>query len=137
MTELNYTIKTYRNGSTSYSSPQFFLLSKGLNSGRPMSKPCPNCYVITTETEEQRNTLFYLCLSLQLGKFFNKNLVGSVIPFIRIDDVREVLDTALQNYKKDNWELKVQKLMNIISYENNLKQQLKTIGQLKIAILRT
>ncbi|HCE54389.1 MAG TPA: hypothetical protein DER05_05020 [Lutibacter sp.] len=102
-----------------------------------MKEPCPNCFTITTKTEEQRNTLFYLCLSLQLGKFFNKNLVGSVIPFIRIDDVREVLDTALQNYEKNNWELKVQKLMKITTYENNLKDQLKTIAQLKIALLRS
>jgi len=136
MNDLNYYIKTHKPERV-YNTPHFYILNKGLNSGRPMNEPCPNCFTITTETKEQRNTLFYLCLSLQPGKFFNKYLVGSVIPFIRIDDVREVLDTALQNYEKDNWELKAQKLMKITIYENNLRQQLKTIAQLKLALLRT
>lgn len=102
-----------------------------------MNEPCPNCFVVTTATEEQRNTLFYLCLLLQSGMYFNYYLVGSVIPFIRIDDTRKVLNTALLNYEIDNWELKIQKLMNITKYENNLKNQLNTIKQLKLALLRT
>ena len=136
MTEHSYQIKTY-NENKEYNQPHYFLLNKGLNSGRPMNEPCPNCYVITTETEERRNTLFYLCLSLHSGKFFNKFLVGSVIPFIRIGDTRKVLNTALQNYEKDQWELKVQKLVKIVEYEENLKYQLTVVAQLKLALLRT
>jgi len=137
MTELNYTIKTYRNGSTSYSSPHFFLLNKGLNSGRPMNVPCPNCFVISTETEEMRESLFYLSLGLKEGRYFKYYLKGSVILFITIDDTRKVLNTAIRNYEQQQWELKVQKLKHITKFEENLKNQLKTIAQLKLALLKT
>lgn len=136
MTALKYEIKTHRLERT-YNKPHFYLLNKGLNSGRPMNKPCPNCFVVTTESEEQRESLFYLCLSLQTGRYFNYYIKGSVIPFITIDDTRKVLNTASQNYLNDHWQLKVSKLMKITQYEENLKNQLKTIAQLKLAILRT
>ena len=135
MTELLYQIKTH-NGST-YSKPHFFIQNKGLNSGRALHNPIPNCFVVTTETIEQRELLFYLCFSLQIGRFFSFYIKGSVIPFITIDDARKVLNRALINYKKDQWQSKVEKLKKITDYESNLKLQLKTISDLKIAILRS
>ncbi|MFB9270559.1 MULTISPECIES: DUF6943 family protein [Flavobacteriaceae] len=58
------------------------------------------------------------------------------MPFITIDDTRKVLNTALLNYKKDHWQSKVEKLLKITAYEENLKQQINTIRQLKLALLR-
>ncbi len=133
---LNYTMKSHKIGKT-YQQPHFYIQNKGLNSGRALIDPIPNCFVVTTETEEQRNTLFYLCFSLQIGRYFSYYIKGSVIPFITIDDARKVLNTALLNYKKDQWQSKVEKLKKITVYEENLKQQITTIGQLKLAILRT
>ncbi|OAD46018.1 DUF6943 family protein [Polaribacter atrinae] len=132
----NYEIKTHKIGRT-YSKPHFYILNKGLNSGKPMNEPCPNCFIVLIETNEQRESLYYLCLSLQIGQYFNYYIKGSVIPFITIGDTRKVLDTALQNYKEDNWQSRVEKLKKITTYEENLKQQIKTIGQLKLALLRT
>jgi len=129
-------MKTNKAGKT-YNQPHFFIQNKGLHSGRALNNPIPNCFVVTTETDEQRESLFYLCLSLKEGRYFNYYIKGSVIPFITIDDTRKVLNTAIRNYEQQQWELKVQKLIKITTYEENLKQQLKTIGQLKIAILRT
>lgn len=136
MTVLKYEIKTHRLGRI-YNKPHFYILNKGLNSGRPMNDPCPNCFVVTTESEEQRESLFYLCQSLHIGRYFNYYIKGSVIPFITINDTRKVLNTALQNYVHQQWQLKVSKLMKITAYENNLKDQLNTIAQLKLALLRT
>lgn len=136
MTELNYEIKTHRLERT-YNLPHFFILNKGLNSGRPMNEPCANCFVVTTETDEQREALYYQCFSIQIGRYFSCYIKGSVIPFITIDDARKVLNIALQNYKKDQWQSKVEKLKKITAYESNLKLQLKTISDLKIAILRS
>ncbi|WP_298288120.1 hypothetical protein [uncultured Lutibacter sp.] len=129
-------MKSHKIGKT-YQQPHFYIQNKGLNSGRALIDPIPNCFVVTTETEEQRNTLFYLCFSLQIGRYFSYYIKGSVIPFITIDDARKVLNTALLNYKKDQWQSKVEKLKKITVYEENLKQQITTIGQLKLAILRT
>jgi len=150
-----YEIKTHRSGRT-YNTPHFFILNrterkeialwtilvKGpasafANSGKPMEQPCPNCFVITTNCSEQRESLFYLCLSLKIGKYFSYYLKGSVIPFICITDTRAVLKNALQNYKQQQWESKIEKLKKITAFEENLKQQLSTIAKLKIALLRS
>ena len=136
MNEISYQIKTHKLN-REYNQPHYFLLSKGLNSGRPMDKPCPNCFVVTTETEEMRESLFYLSLSLKEGRYFSYYLRGSVILFITIDDTRKVLNTAIRNYEQQQWELKVQKLKQITKFEENLKNQLTVVAQLKLALLRT
>jgi len=132
----NFEIKTHQPGRT-YNAPHFFILSKGLNSGKPMRKPCPNCFVITTTNEDQIQTLFYLCLSLKIGQYFSYYLKGSVIPFICISDAKKVINEALQNNQQQQWSIKVEKLKKINAFEENLKQQLSAIKQLKIALLRS
>ena len=135
MTKISYTMKSHKNERT-YNQPHFFVQNKGLNSGRALNIPIRNCFVVTTETEEQKEALFYLCFSLQIGRYFNYYIKGSVIPFITIDDTLKVLNSALQNYEKDNWESKIERLIKVTAYEENLKKQLTTIGQLKLALLR-
>jgi hypothetical protein len=131
-----FEIKTHRSGRT-YNTPHFFILNKGLNSGKPMKEPCPNCFVITTHSEETRETLYYLCLYLKIGRFFVNYLKGSVIPFICISDAKKVINTALQNNQEQQWQIKVEKLKKINAFEENLKKQLKKISELKIAILKS
>ena len=131
-----FEIKTHRSGRT-YTKPHFFILSKGLNSGRPMNQPCPNCFVITTGSKQTRESLFYLCQSLKIGKYFQYYLKGSVIPFICISDAKKVINTALQNNQEQQWQIKVEKLKKINAFEENLQQQLAAIKQLKIALLRS
>jgi hypothetical protein len=110
-----YEIKTHRIGRT-YNSPHFFILSKGLNSGKPLNQPCPNCFVLIAQSENQRERLFYVCLSLKVGKYFSYYLKGSVIPFICISDAKKVINTALQNNQKLQWNIKVEKLkMDIVT----------------------
>lgn len=135
MDDINYKIKTYRIGNES-SFPRFYILNKGLNSGRPMKAPCPNCFAVTTETAEDRDRLFYLCLSLQEGQYFKQYLVGSVIPFLRIKDAKTVIVKTLNTYELDQWQQRVEKLKKINNYEENLMQQLITIKKLKLALLR-
>jgi hypothetical protein len=132
----NFEIKTHQPGRM-YNTPHFFILSKGLNSGRPMDKPCPNCFVITTAGEPSRESLYYLCLLLKTGQYFSYYLKGSVIPFICISDAKKVITQALQNNQEQQWTIKVEKLKKINAFEENLKQQLATIKQLKIALLRS
>ena len=131
-----YEIKTHRIGRT-YTTPHFFILNKGLNSGKPMDQPCPNCFVITANSKNQRESLFYLCLSLKIGKYFSYYLKGSVIPFICITDTKTVINKALENNQEQQWKIKVEKLKKINAFEANLKQQLSAISQLKIVLLRS
>jgi len=130
----NFEIKTHQNGRI-YNKPHFFILNKGLNSGKPLEHPCPNCFVITTISEDTRESLYYLCLSLKIGRYFGYYLKGSVIPFICISDAKKVIQTAIQNYELKKWGLKVEKLKKINQFEENLKMQLQTIRKLKIALL--
>ena len=131
-----YEIRTHRIGRV-YNSPHFFILNKGLNSGKPLELPCPNCFVITTASKETRESLYYLCLSLKIGKYFAYYLKGSVIPFICITDTKAVFKNALQNYEQQQWKSKVEKLKKITAFEENLKLQLNAISKLKIALLRS
>lgn len=131
-----FEIKTHQIGRT-YTAPHFFILNKGLNSGKPLDEPCPNCFVVIATTKTQRESLYYLCLSLKVGQFFAYYLKGSVIPFIGISDAKKVINTALQNYEEQQWQMKVEKLKKITAFEENLKQQLSTISKLKIALLRS
>lgn len=132
----NFEIKTHQPGRT-YKTPHFFILNKGLNSGKPLAKPCPNCFVVTTTTKAKRESLFCLCLTLKVGQYFSYYLKGSVIPFIGILDAKKVINTALQNYEAQQWQMKVEKLKKITAFEENLQQQLATILKLKIALLRS
>lgn len=59
-----------------------------------MKKPCPNCFVLTTQNDEAPQTLFYLCLTLKIGQYFAYYLKGSVIPFITINDCSKVLKST-------------------------------------------
>ena len=101
-----------------------------------MPEPCPNCFVVTTSSEDLRESLFYLCLALKAGKYFSYYLKGSVIPFISIMDARTVIKNALQNKEQQAWDKKILKLQKIEAFETNLKLQLKAISDLKIALLR-
>lgn len=135
MIATHYSIKTHKVGN-SYKLPHFFILNKGLNSGKPLKKPCPNCFVVIVNSEEERDRLYYLCFSLHIGKYFSFYLVGSVIPFIRINDAKAVILQALINYENNQWNKRINQLKKVIIYEQNLKQQLHTIEKLKVALLK-
>jgi len=134
----NFEIKTHRSG-RNYSKPHFFILNKGLNSGKPMRNPCPNCFVITAPTEEAKQTLFYVCLSLKIGQYFAYCLKGSVIPFITKNDCLKVIKTAYFDNIKDDKLL--QKHISTISFitqkEDTLLKNLEAIKQLKVAFIRS
>lgn len=135
---LNFEIKTHQSGRT-YSKPHFFILNKGLNSGKPMHKPCPNCFVITAATEEQIQTLFYMSLSLKIGRFFEHYLKGSVIPFITINDCSKVLKNACIDNENNTDALQkhIQILNQIQEREEILKQNLEAVKKLKVAFIRS
>ena len=88
-----FELKTHQIGRT-YSQPHFFILNKGQNSGKPLINPCPNCFVVSTSTEEEKQTLYHLSMMLQIGGFYAYYLKGSVIPFISIDDCRNTLKNS-------------------------------------------
>ncbi len=87
---LTITIKTHRRGCT-YAQPHFFILNKGMNSGKPLSKPCPNCFVCLAKEEAEKEFYYWLSFSLWRSNSFHPFLRGSVISFIILDDVMQAL----------------------------------------------
>ena len=132
-----FELKTHKSGRT-YSNPHFFILNKGLNSGKPLSNPCPNCFVVTTSTEELKNTLFHLSMMLQIGGFYAYYLKGSVIPFISIDSCRNTLKKGLKS--SGNITNPIQKHIKAVEVISKKEKELQNIidkmAVLKVAYIR-
>jgi hypothetical protein len=130
-----FNLKSYRPG-TPEQEGSFYILSKGLNSGKPMNQPCPNCFVCTFPNQESRNKAYWLMYFLWQTKAFHIHLKGSVIPFIRIKDVEHEL--------KQNWtKQKDRKLDHSLTLLNQIEQQrlrhqaiVATLNEMKLAVLQ-
>lgn len=131
-----FQIKTYRNG-TSISKPHFFILSKGKNAGKPLEIPCPNCFVLVTDSEESRNFYFWLAFGLWQSLGFTPYLTGSAIPFLRIGDLKIVLLAGQQKAMKDRRKyLKSLALLQDFDQKSKiLEKQTELIKQIKKAIM--
>ena len=119
-------------------SNQFYVLSKGLNSGKPLEKPCPNCFVITVKNDEEKEFLFWLCWGLWQSKKFHHLHTGSVIPFIRLHEfkafIKEQAATAFA--EKEQYNKNVKALQQLEALEKNYKQNLLLIMDAKRAIFQ-
>jgi hypothetical protein len=122
-----FEIKTHQRGKT-YSKHHFFILNKGLNSGKPMTAPCANCFVVSTETIEQKEALFHLSMMLLESKCYRIYLKGTVIPFIYVEDVKKLLKNNTKylnegDFKSKLETLKKQKHWNSCSKTNSRPQR--------------
>ncbi|MBU3823121.1 hypothetical protein KO566_13745 [Flavobacteriaceae bacterium XHP0103] len=133
-----FELKTHQIGRT-YSQPHFFILNKGQNSGKPLINPCPNCFVVTAPTEEEKNTLYHLSMMLQIGGFYAYYLKGSVIPFISIDDCRNTLKDGYTSLLNESKEL--QKHISIVSAisrkEAELQKVISKMADLKVSYIQS
>jgi hypothetical protein len=90
---LCFSFKTHRPG-IEYSGVHFFVLNKGLNSGKPLEEPCPNCYVCECSTIKDKEALYWICFALWQSYQFKQHLIGSVILFIRKKDMFNLVRDA-------------------------------------------
>ena len=84
----NFIIKTHRIGSI-YKEPHFFILNKGMNSGKPQKTAFTNSFVIIFEKSEDCESLFFIAYSLWQTRYWHPFLVRSVIPFLRLPDFKK------------------------------------------------
>lgn len=75
----------------------FYIQAKGLHSGRPLTDPIPNSFAVFTELPYLKELVY----ALYTAKKFEYFIYGSVVPFIRIGDVKTLLDESLQGYTTD------------------------------------
>ena len=115
----------------------FFVLCKGANAGKPALTAWQNSFAVICSNKEYFDFYFWLMYALfQSGKF-KIRLRGSVIPFININDVRDLLrDVAPAIH--DDWsrfrEL-ITALDNLSKLKSTLVQQIKASENLQKYLL--
>jgi hypothetical protein len=132
----NFIVKTHRKD-TLYNKPHLFILNKGLNSGKPSKEPFTNSFVVIFQNEEDCESIFWITYSLWQSKFWHRNLVGSVIPFLRIRDfisefsskVNELL-LDFEQHQKD-----VEALRLLEAKADQFSQNLNLINDMRRIIL--
>ncbi len=82
-----FEIITHQTGKKYYK-PTIFILSKGINSGKPMKQATANCFAIIVKTDREAEDLYHVALALWQTKFWHQFLIGSVILFLRITDFK-------------------------------------------------
>jgi hypothetical protein len=127
-------IKTHKMKNT-HAENHFFILSKGLNAGKPLEKPCPNCFVLFTKSEEEKNRLYWLCFGLWQGNFFRSFLTGSVTPFIRLDDLKTVINEAISKVDLNEFEKSMSVMNDLQKHQENIFKQLELIRHAKKSLM--
>lgn len=128
-------IKTYK-GKHIFQ-PHFFILNKGNNCGKPLTAACANCFICSCNTEEEKQFYYWLCFALwQTGKF-EPYLVGSVINFIHIRNVKAIVNEAAikANTNAEQYQKALDLLVEINKREKLLQSQFKIISEAKKVIL--
>jgi hypothetical protein len=127
-----FSLKSHRLGVV-YSMPHFFILNKGNNSGKPLLAPCPNCFVIQFQCEEEKEQIYWLSYSLWQSKAFYPLLRGSIIPFVVLRDVKSCLLDGLNRVDENpaQFEKAVAALRSLEAMEKQYKQNLLLIANAK------
>lgn len=128
----NFKLITYRSEAV-YNTPHFFVLNRGNNSGKPLKKPCPNCFVLICNTESEKEHLYWVVYAMHQGRHFYPSLVGSVIPFIRKKDLFNLINDAYLRTipKSEELEKTVSSLLQLEQQEVHYLKLQKMIRLLK------
>ena len=133
---MNFIIKTHTKD-TQYNKPCLFLLNKGLNSGKPQKEPFTNSFVIIFENQEDVDNVFFISYSLWKTKYWHQFLIGSVIPFLRLQEFKkefnQKVNALMQEHEKHKNSVAALKLLE--EKENQFLKNLNLISDLRKAII--
>jgi len=102
----------------------FFILSKGDNAGKPGLIPWVNCFAVYCRNQQTFDFYFWLVFGLfKAGKFKIRHR-GSVISFVNINDVKDVLKEAAPAIFQH-----CQKFQQIVNAMDLLEKSKTTLGQ--------
>lgn len=121
------TIKAY-NGTTAEPTENesvFYIQCKGNNSGRPLKKPIPNCWEVRTN----RSVDFEIMYIVFESKILQTFIIGSVIPYIRLEDYKKIIFPILENAIQENriineHYLQIRKIEQNIQHQEKIKNLL-------------
>jgi len=123
---MEFIIRSYPNKTPQV--PSFYIQIKGNYSGRPLRKPIPNCAAVYTD----KPILFEITYALFKGRKFERHLKGTAVPYVRIEDLTEELNTGVLKYTEKKAHL-LQNVNKIDTLLLNITLQLKTVKQLQYA----
>lgn len=129
---LKHKIKTHKSGKT-YNQPHFFILNKGLNSGKPFNHYVCNSFVFLADSLEEKEFYYFLLLGIWELRLFRPYLKGTAVEFVRLGDVIDVIDETVNSINTGNRSFSdVQKsLVQIDTLQSNLQLQLSYLMQLR------
>ena len=132
----NFIIKTHQKG-TIYSKPHLFLLNKGMNSGKPQKEPFTNSFVVIFDLEQDCENLYFVAYSLWKTNFWHQHLVGSVIPFLNLHDIRKEFSIKVNQEIKDHEEhvKNIETLKLLEQSEKRFHENLNLINDMRRVIL--
>jgi hypothetical protein len=132
---LKLKIKTHKSG-TVYNQPHFFILNKGLNSGKPFKHYVCNSFVFLADDENEKEYFYFLLLGLWELRLLRPYLKGSVIEYVRLGDIIDVLEETLNSVNSGNRSFSdaQNSLAQIDALQSNLQLQLSQLMQLRKAL---
>lgn len=131
------TIKTFHPNHTP-TEHEFYIQSRGLHSGRPLKNSIPNCFVISLNNGAEKEQYFNLVQALFESRKFSQYIFGSVIPLIRIGDVKKVITLGVQvmEIKPLDFEKTHKTVTALDLLIENTSQKIEMMKRLKSAHLR-
>lgn len=108
-----------------------------MNSGKPQNEPFTNSFVILFQNDEDTETVYWLAYSLWKAKFWHQSLIGSVIPFLRIDDFKKDFISKVNEMLQEHelHKKQVQALRLLEQKEDKLNQNILLINEMRRVIL--
>ena len=125
-------IKTHKQGRV-YNQPHFFILNKGLNSGKPFNHYVCNSFVFLADTDDEKEFHFHLLMGCWELRLFRPYFKGTAIEFVRLNDVIDVMEETVNSINTGNRSFyDVQNsLVQIDALQINLHSQLNYLMQLR------
>jgi len=104
-----------------------------------MRKPCPNCFVANFNDYDECEDHFWLCFALHQAGIFKPYIIGSVIPFIRKNEVADIIEQyyGVMQLKWDTFTNAVELLVKCQEQSQRISQHLVQIEAIKKQGLRT
>jgi len=114
-----------------------YALCKGLNSGKPLEKPCPNSFVLACKNQAEKDFYTTLLFGLWKIKFFHIHLIGSVIPYIRINEFKSIVKEQANrvSIKPNDFIQDVEKVKIIEAKQKQIYEQMALLNDVKKALI--
>lgn len=124
----------------------FFILCKGCNAGKPSlplggaggGSPWTNSFIVVCPHEEYFQFYFWLIYGLHQSRKFKVRHRGSVIPFINLDDVRDLIREIAPAIHPDwaRYQQILSQLDKLRKLKSSLAEQLLATDKLQRCLLQ-